>query len=1226
MTDADATRERLAEYLRLHTDVSAIEALAATDADPQVWREVVADALNAEEPHVALAAADDDSNDGTQETPGESNPEEPQEADTNPGGSGDETTTRNADMPTETLAAETPVAPVDEIQYCDTLTAREWWVTWILDGVGRKRPVAPWQNGHAYPAEWHSDLAADDRPETTFEEAKRWADFDLSAAGLSLPDDARSETLDLGVILPDDRPPREERIALIDWDDVRDPETEEVHETAAEWIAAIGGYVEVSTSGKGLHQFVIGGLRERGKFIAPIDDEPFIGDDKPQVEIYDGGRHVAMTGRHVEGTGEDLVEGQSYIDDLVTEYADAEKDAGHRRYDPSGDDDAQPAADGDAFDSEVPTPEPGEYNGPDIDALRATQPANRSLDYHAVVETFYRGGGNADGFAHIQNWRLEGFAAALGHRDGLSVDDVLADLSGRYLDDSEVPKGCNHETPHRVEYGHERAKRDRFAAPSPTTLVDYGVLPPAYLDADDDSEPVAPIAIAKLDALDSNERRRAARKRGLNIPTTSEGRERLRNSVMREIRNGNTTVIDAPTAIGKSHGVSTEPWKRRDSVTGGEPVIHSHSTTEARDQAAAATNDSMATSAVLKGRKEKSPVARGDHDPAEEPEVVVTVDGEPASEWFDRMCDDKGLAFSTALAIARERNDQGRDELPPFGEEDPAVAQWNEVPRDDDGNPAADVIHCTDAFLHVPSLRTNTNIIIDEQPDFREELSQDRVRRMVNAYLKHIDAPVTNYERFVVLAQIDHNGSDAANERDALDSMLEPDSGNPPPEWFVENPDAHALAPDLTWAIWKALRWEESDRNGRRSRTVFHEPPRFDADQARFNAGTWLSVVIDDDHNIRSIRATPDFSEARSVVGLDAHPSMPLWQLNADPDMTRDAVLDATERRLWRRYERGLQVVQIGEATRPRSGGNALDWMNDDRVRAVLSRLREHYGDGFKTALSTVQTEHQLQELLREVGIDADDDSTMHYGEEKSRNDFADEKAGYVYGCMDPGDDMVLDALAELGVDAEPTTVETDDGETKREKGRTFDGPDADTAAEVLASVRENHVAQAAGRYARNADDDHSATVYLDTDAAPAGFVDAEVPGVEWLATDTQREILDELAARPAATTAEIADDLGCSKEHVRQTLTRFEQREEAIVERHERAGDFGADLFETSANGGDADDVSITNDALREQCRWSLAIVLRHTDHTGRTAASEPSPSTGEALAGGDGPPDPGD
>jgi len=75
------------------------------------------------------------------------------------------------------------------------------------------------------------------------------------------------------------------------------------------------------------------GLRHRKKFIAPIDDEPFVGDDGPQVEVYDGGRHVAMTGRHVSGTDRDAVEGQDLIDEFVIRYAEAEVDAGHRWYD-----------------------------------------------------------------------------------------------------------------------------------------------------------------------------------------------------------------------------------------------------------------------------------------------------------------------------------------------------------------------------------------------------------------------------------------------------------------------------------------------------------------------------------------------------------------------------------------------------------------------------------------------------------------------------------------------------------------------------------------------------------------------------------------------------------------------------------------------------------------------------------------------------------------------------
>jgi hypothetical protein len=93
--------------------------------------------------------------------------------------------------------------------------------------------------------------------------------------------------------------------------------------------------------------------------------------------------------------------------------------------------------------------------------------------------------------------------------------------------------------------------------------------------------------------------------------------------------------------------------------------------------------------------------------------------------------------------------------------------------------------------------------------------------------------------------------------------------------------------------------------------------------------------------------------------------------------------------------------------------------MSDDRVRAVLKQLREHYGDGFKTAITTKQTERRVRNLLDEAtgGSQVDADNTMHFGEEKSRNDFADEQAGYVYGCMDPGDEMVLNTLAELGLD-----------------------------------------------------------------------------------------------------------------------------------------------------------------------------------------------------------------
>jgi|APHM01.1.fsa_nt_gi hypothetical protein len=378
------------------------------------------------------------------------------------------------------------IAEVGETTYPDAIKEKDWWVTWILDEVGRKRPVAPWQTGHGFPAKWNQQLPEHKQPQTDFKTATEYVKFTPREQGISLPDDAQSDTLSLGIILPYDRPALEDCISLIDWDDVRNPKTGEIHPTAAEFINKYGGYVEVSTSGEGLHQFVWGGLRKRGKFIAPIDQEPFIGEDVPQVEIYDGGRHVAMTGRHVIGTDAYIKDGQQYIDELVTAYAHAEQDAGHRTYDPeNGTYDSSTATASSSetdFEGDVPDPETGEYSGPPLIALQYRKPEDYSLAYHAVIETFYRGGGNADGYAHIQNWRLEGFAAALGHQDGLDKREIIADLGGDYLDETDIDCGCRHETPHRIEYGYERAATDRLAAPSHSTLVDYGILPPEAID------------------------------------------------------------------------------------------------------------------------------------------------------------------------------------------------------------------------------------------------------------------------------------------------------------------------------------------------------------------------------------------------------------------------------------------------------------------------------------------------------------------------------------------------------------------------------------------------------------------------------------------------------------------------------------------------------------------------------------------------------------------------
>ena len=323
-----------------------------------------------------------------------------------------------------------------------------------------------------------------------------------SGVGLALPDDALSEALELGIILPVDRPPREERIVVIDWDNVRDPETDKVHSIAREYIERYGGYVEISTSGEGLHQFVFGGLRHRDKFIAPIDDKLLLGaetcvcdgqhdsdndecdEDFPQVEIYDGGRHVAMTGDTYERGTEDVVEGQNCIDALVSEYAAAEVDAGHRTYNPKQGATQHDAEQDDSAASIVPLPDPAEYAGPTVEALRESKPADRSLAYHAVVEAF------CDGYADVLNWRLEGVAAALGQREDRTAREVIDDLRGGDREGGSV--GYDKKTPGRVEYDHVRAKRGEYAPASRETLASWGVLPVAFIEETKQTDQYAP--------------------------------------------------------------------------------------------------------------------------------------------------------------------------------------------------------------------------------------------------------------------------------------------------------------------------------------------------------------------------------------------------------------------------------------------------------------------------------------------------------------------------------------------------------------------------------------------------------------------------------------------------------------------------------------------------------------------------------------------------------------
>nr|WP_231990838.1 hypothetical protein [Natronobacterium gregoryi] len=1001
--------------------------------------------------------------------------------------------------------------------------------------------------------------------------------------------------------------------AFVDGDDVVCPETGDVHPAFVAILEHLGlTYADVSTSGSGVHAYYRGELPiDKGQVAFDIDTEPWgANDDVPAIEIY-ANKHVNVTtGKHVPGTPVEVNEWDEDTLEIILEangYLDEPEEIEH--------------------DTDRERPDLEDYEptastcDETTDDIRDVLVAVDQLQPRDLPLSSRQSGTDSTGW---ETWDPS-------YRRSESGESVHRPPSESVFYDHREGESFGVLGLFAAEQGIISNPWDRLAGADWWAAVeaarDAGAPIPEYESSDEDAyrgdndgRAVSALPIGQLDALEPAERRRFAKKRGLEWPSTDDARDDLFETIAEVIRNEDDRIVDAPTSLGKSYTIASTRWAAREDITGDRPVVHLLETREARDEAVDVAEAHGGQYHVLLGRHEACPVCAGDHDDD------ITLDGEPASEWLDRQCEGKGMPFSAAHRYLEDNNDQGV-ELPCGGDRCTAITQWETFREGPDGELEYwPLVIATHNFAYAPGLRSHNNIVVDEEPSYQQDdLTTDRIRAAVGAYLREIDAPVQTWEAFVQLSLHDDYQGDAARERDALEDVLYED---PDRDWYFENPDAHTLAPALARAIFRA----EERANGRRFGKTGHEPPRLEAsvrDEDDWNR-EWVSVVLDESNDIRSVRVVPDFGSARSLVGLDAHPAVPLWQANTVPWIKTTDVLEPEERQLWRRYERGLRVVQVGDATRPLSGDKALEWLNEDKLQALLEHLVDEYGTQFRTAITTGQVEDRLEELMEKAGVHRPE--LMHFGEEKSRNDFEHERVGLVNGCMDPGDDYVLDLLAELDLEAEVETAVDDEGEEYRARGRGFEGTDADTAQEILASVRENHIAQAAGRYARDpTDPDVTATVFVRTDAMPPGFADVQTPGVEWVFTDLQEAIVEELRSDTGAKTArEIADVVDCSKEHVRQTLDRLGDTDhgEPTVQVVPDQGPNGATLYSDSGvpNSGVVDIHESPTDSYEDSSRWTLAVrnpTTRDDGDLGPQAGSSDQPAEEWDWKAGPGPGD---
>ncbi len=196
----------------------------------------------------------------------------------------------------------------------DALRKRPQWVSWRQLN-GRKQP--------------HS-LFADTDNKYSWSDPSNWGTFEEAVST------ARSVPYmeGVGFILQHPAEPYREPadpFVLVDFDDVRDPETGEMHPVAKRYVNQAGTYADISTSGTGAHLIGRGELPEG---VRTIQDDLPERDDWPgaEIEVYDGKRFTAMTGQHVTATPSEATDITEFVGMLASKYA-TESETESRDYD-----------------------------------------------------------------------------------------------------------------------------------------------------------------------------------------------------------------------------------------------------------------------------------------------------------------------------------------------------------------------------------------------------------------------------------------------------------------------------------------------------------------------------------------------------------------------------------------------------------------------------------------------------------------------------------------------------------------------------------------------------------------------------------------------------------------------------------------------------------------------------------------------------------------------------
>lgn len=187
--------------------------------------------------------------------------------------SGGETETTEIDVePLQSIpgGVEAPHAGFNPDGIPDTLKYHVQWINWKpeeIDGRETKVPRRP----------------HDTRKKAKSTDEATWSDFKTAVEAVN------HETPGIGFVLTTGDP-----FVAIDIDDCRNPETMEIEDWALDIVDRFDSFTQISVSNTGLHVFV--------KANGVPNDWKNKKEHEKELEIYDWGRFLAMTGHRLEGT------------------------------------------------------------------------------------------------------------------------------------------------------------------------------------------------------------------------------------------------------------------------------------------------------------------------------------------------------------------------------------------------------------------------------------------------------------------------------------------------------------------------------------------------------------------------------------------------------------------------------------------------------------------------------------------------------------------------------------------------------------------------------------------------------------------------------------------------------------------------------------------------------------------------------------------------------------